>query len=373
MAFTGSFQVLKAKQEFLFKSPVISLGTSPSDLVKKWTEVKHVLDQFDQFTGSLKIDVKSDPSEESDPAEKAFEALIDGAKQEIVCSALRPEMLTLYNGSLFNPRMSVNVIEANLKQVLGEITPKEAKRQQKAEFLKLTRRCDINEKFETFLDRLIAKAALLSSNTEIQEELVSEQFDSSLRPMDNEALEVFSESVATGINLIRDNAQLLDRKKFFKRSEAETNHVELQEANTILIGQVDKLTRDMATFQSNSESREDLLSDKITQLQQQFNQLVQSIQSGNVTSVNSNSSSASPASPSIKPSGKPKKKAEFDKNKFRDPDFFCYNCGLVKCPNKHKCDGDDTKFCVICQKNGHVASSRKYHKPAGSPKKTKNE
>ena len=252
MAFTGSFQVLKAKQEFLFKSPVISLGTSPSDLVRKWTEVKHVLDQFDQFTGSLKIDVKSDPSEESDPAEKAFEALIDGAKQEIVCSALKPEMLTLYNGSLFNPRMSVNVIEANLKQVLGEITPKEAKRQQKAEFLKLTRRCDINEKFETFLDRLIAKAALLSSNTEIQEELVSEQFDSSLRPMDNEALEVFSESVATGIDLIRDNAQLLDRKKFFKRSEAETNHVELQEANTILIGQVDKLTRDMATFQSNS-------------------------------------------------------------------------------------------------------------------------
>ena len=372
MAFTGSFQVLKAKQEFLFKSPVISLGTSPSNLVKKWTEIQHVLDQFDQFTGSLKVDVKADP-EANRKADEAFQALIDSAKQEIVCSALKPEMLTLYNGSLFNSRMPIAEIEANLKQVLGEITPKEAKRQQKAEFFKLTRRCDINEKFETFLDRLIAKAAVLSSNADIQEELVSEQFDSSLRPMDNEALEVFSESNSTGIDLIRDNAKLLDRKKFFKRSEAETNHVELQEANTILIGQVDKLTRDMAAFQSNSENREDLLSNKITQLQEQFDQLVKTMQSGNIKSVNSTSSVASPAPPSTKSSGKPKMKTEFDKNKFRDPDFFCYVCGLRKCANKHNCDGDDTKFCIICQKNGHVASSRKYHTPAGSPKKSKNE
>ena len=136
MAFTGSFQVLKAKQEFQFKSPIISLGTSPTDLVKKWTEVQHVLDQFDQFTGSLKVDTKTDPDPNHN-AVRAFEALINGAKQEIVCSALKPEMLTLYNGSLFNSRMSVQAIEANLKQVLGEITPKEAKRQQKAEFLKI--------------------------------------------------------------------------------------------------------------------------------------------------------------------------------------------------------------------------------------------
>ena len=372
MAFTGSFQVLKAKQEFQFKTPVISLSTSPSDLVKKWTEIQHVLDQFDQFTGSVQAeaDVKSDPDPNA-AAKKAFQALINGAKQEIVCSALKPEMLTLYNGSLFNPRMTVTAIEANLKQVLGEITPKEAKRQQKAEFLKLTRRCDINEKFETFLDRLIAKAESLSNNTDVREELVIEQFESSLRPMDNEALEVFSESDETGINLIRDNAQLLDRKKFFKRSEAETNHLELQEANTILIGQVDKLTRDMASFQSTSVNREELLTSKISQLQEQFDQLFKSIQSGNVRSVNSNSSAPSPAPAPKVTTGKSKSKDQSDK--FKDPDFFCYNCGLRNCKNKHKCDGDDTKFCVICQKNGHVASSRKYHKPAGSPKKSKNE
>ena len=120
MAFTGSFQVLKAKQEFLFKTPVISLGTSASDLVKKWTEIKHVLDQFDQFTGCIvaEVDVKSDPG---DTKANAIQALIDSAKQEIVCSALKPEMLTLYSGTLFNSRMLVSTIRSNLKQVSSSL------------------------------------------------------------------------------------------------------------------------------------------------------------------------------------------------------------------------------------------------------------
>ena len=379
MTSTGSFQILKAKQEFLFKSPVISLATSASDLAKKWTDIQHVLDQFDQFTGCItaEADVKTDPD---GTKAAAVLALINSAKQEIVCSALKPEMLTLYSGSLFNSRMPVDTIKSNLKQVLGEISPKEEKKQLKAKFLKLTRRCDINEKFETFLDRLITDAAELSTNQDVQDELVIEQFESSLRPMDIEAIEVFHEDEETGLDLIKAHAKLLDRKKFFRRSEVESNHLELQQANTILIDQVDNLTRKITNFESSAENREEVLTNKIIELQAQMNQLVNSIQAGAVKTVHSTSGAPPPnpapksnSAPAQRPvSGKPKKNNQF-KNKFEDPDFFCYNCGLRRCSNKHKCDGDDTKFCVICQKTGHVASSRKYHKPAGSPKKSKNE
>ena len=373
MSSTGSFQILKAKQEFLFKSPFISRSTSPSDLEKKWKEIEHVLAQFDQFTGCIKAetDVKTDPDQSK---ATAIQALIDSAKQEIVCSALKPDILTLYSGTLFNPRMLVTTIKSNLKQVLGEISPKEAKKQLKSNFLKLTRRCDINERFETFLDRLIIESTELSNNNEVRDELVIEQFESSLRPMDLEAIEVFYENDDTGIDLAKAQAQLLDRKKFFKRSEVESNHLELQQANTILIDQVDNLTRKISSFESSAENREEILTNKIMELQAQMNQLVNSVQSGLVQSVHSTSSTppSKPAHATQPVSGKPKKDDQF-KNKFKDPDFFCYNCGLHRCSNKHKCDGDDTKFCVICQKNGHVASSRKYHKPAGSPKKSKNE
>ena len=377
MASTGSFQILKAKQEFQFKNPIISLGTSPADLVKKLEEVQHVLDQFDQFTGCVQaeIDIKTEPDNPATPGKPKVDlkTLVDSAKQEIICSALKPELLTLYGGSLFNSRLPVATIIANLKQVLGEITPKEAKKQLRAEFMKLTRRCDINETFESFLDRLIAKAAKISNNADFREELVGEQFESSLRPMDNDALEVFLETEATGIQHTRAQAQLLDKKKFFKRSEVETNHLELQEANTILIGQVDNLTRKVESLQSSSEDREDVLTTKVTQLQSQLDQLMRSFQSGNAQMVNSNATI--PNSPVATPKSSGDKSKKFDKsmdNKFKDPDFFCYNCGLRKCSNKHKCDGDDSKFCVICQKYGHVATSRKYHKPAGSPQKSKN-
>ena len=375
MASTGSFQILKAKQEFLFKSPFISRATSASDLEKKWQEIEHVLAQFDQFTGCItaEVDVKSDPD---GTKATAVEALINSAKQEIVCSALKPEMLTLYSGTLFNPRMLVSTIKSNLKQVLGEISPKEAKKQLKANFMKLTRRCDINEKFETFLNRLIAESSSLSTNQDVRDELVIEQFESSLRPMDLEAIEVFYEDDETGIDLIKAQADLLDRKKFFKRSEVESNHLELQQANTILIDQVDNLTRKITSFESSAENREQMLTNKIMELQAQMNQLVNSVQSGNVQNVHSTSSTAPPKPTPAKSQSSGNSKSKNDgqfKNRFKDPDYFCYNCGLYRCSNKHKCDGDDTKFCVICQKNGHVASSRKYHKPAESPKKSKNE
>ena len=375
MSSTGSFQILKAKQEFLFKTPFISRATSATELEKKWHDIEHVLAQFDQFTGCIvaEVDVKSDPG---DTKANAIQALIDSAKQEIVCSALKPEMLTLYSGTLFNPRMLVSTIKSNLKQVLGEISPKEAKKQLKANFMKLTRRCDINEKFETFLDRLIAESTSLSTNQDVRDELVTEQFESSLRPMDIEAIEVFYEDEDTGIALIRAQAELLDRKKFYKRSEVESNHLELQQANTILIDQVDNLTRKITSFESSAENREEKLTNKIMELQAQMNQLVNSFQSGVAKTVHSTSSTASskpaPAKSSNSGNNNSKKDGQF-KNRFKDPDYFCYNCGLHRCSNKHKCDGDDTKFCVICQKNGHVASSRKYHKPAGSPQKSKNE
>ena len=375
MSSTGSFQILKAKQEFFFKTPFISRATSASDLEKKWQDIEHVLAQFNQFTGCIaaEVDVKTDPG---GTKADAVQALINSAKQEIVCSALKPEMLTLYSGTLFNPRMPVSTIQSNLKQVLGEISPKEAKKQLKANFLKLTRRCDINEKFETFLNRLIFESTSLSNNQDVRDELVIEQFESSLRPMDLEAIEVFYEDEDTGIDLVKAQAELLDRKKFFKRSEVESNHLELQQANTILIDQVDNLTRKITSFESSAENREQVLTNKIMELQSQMNQLVNSIQSGTSQTVHSTTSTAppkpNPAKSSNSGNGKSKKDGQFQ-NRFKDPDYFCYNCGLHRCSNKHKCDGDDTKFCVICQKNGHVASSRKYHKPAGSPKKSKNE
>ena len=194
--------------------------------------------------------------------------------------------------------------------------------------------------------------------------------------MDIEAIEVFYEDNDTGIDLIRAQAELLDRKKFYKRSEVESNHLELQQANTILIDQVDNLTRKITSFESSAENREEKLTNKIMELQAQMNQLVNSFQSGVAKTVHSTSSTASskpaPAKSSNSGNNNSKKDGQF-KNRFKDPDYFCYNCGLYRCSNKHKCDGDDTKFCVICQKNGHVASSRKYHKPAGSPQKSKNE
>ena len=133
--------------------------------------------------------------------------------------------------------------------------------------------------------------------------------------------------------------------------------------NTILIGQVDILTREMAELRSLSDQRESVLTGQIDKLTSKFDLLVKSIQSNHNSGINQNETASFTNKSNIQL--KPKKKVGFkDKNSYADPDYFCFNCGLHKCSNKHKCSGDDTKFCVICQAYGHVASSRKYHKPA---------
>ena len=371
MSGNAAFQVLKARQEFRFKSPIISLDTSPAVLLKKLTEIEEVLAQFDQFTGCVKveIDIKSTPvDEESDSGEKAaavFEDLIQAAKSDIFCSALKPEMLKLYDGSMFNTKMTIDDLEKNLKSVLGTLTPAEAKRQLKADFQKLTRRCDINETFESFLDRTIAKAKKLTQVPDFQNELVCDQFDSSLRPMDLEALDTFCESVNTGITLARDRAKLLDRKKYFKRSEVETHHVELQQANQILMEQVTDLTRKISSLESSTDNRNDVLSNQMAELMLKIDNLTKNpVQ----VQVHSNEQAGKSKKAEIKPKNQDKSKPNRYENRFEDPDYFCFVCGLHRCDNKHSCTGDDSKFCVICRVKGHVATSRKYHQPAQSSK-----
>ena len=376
MSNNAAFQILKAKHEFLFKSPIIARNTTPTGLSRQWSEIERIIGQFEDFAKCIQaeLDIKSNPddsgsSEETGKRAAALQTMIDQAKSEIVCSALKPDLLQLYEGTMFNARLPIDDLEANLKSVLGELTPQELKRKRKADFAQLTRRCDINEKFETFLNRLISKAAELSSNTEFQAELIAEQFESSLRPMDQEALDTFFESSETGIEFTRAQAKLLDKKKYFKRSEVQTNHLELQESNMILVGEVEKLSKQVAAIQSQADQRESSLHDIMAGFASQLDQLVKSVQSNKPSIVNSTKTS-----PAVHAKPKPvseEKVTEKKKNPFEDPDYFCRNCGLRKCSNKHKCTGDNPKiFCVICQKYGHAASSRKHHQPA---KNSKNE
>ena len=372
MSGNAAFQVLKARQEFRFKSPIISLDTSPAVLMKKLTEIEEVLAQFDQFTGCVKveIDIKSTPDDENpDAGQKAaaaFEDLIQAAKSDIFCSAIKPEMLKLYDGSMFNTKMSIEELEKNLKSVLGTLTPGEAKRQLKADFQKLTRRSDINETFEAFLDRTIAKAKKLTNVQEFQNELVCDQFESTLRPMDLEAIDTFCESNNTGVTLARDRAKLLDRKKYFKRSEVETHHVELQQANQMLMEQVSDLTRKISSLESSADNRNDALSNQMAELMLKIDNLSNKPVQVQVHS-NDKSGKTKQSEPKPKNPVKEVKKNRFE-NRFEDPDYFCFVCGLHKCDNKHNCSGDESKFCVICRVKGHVATSRKYHQPAQNSK-----
>ena len=375
MSNNAAFQILKAKHEFRFKSPIIARNTTPTGLSRQWTEIERVIGQFEDFSKCIQaeLDIKSNlndsgSSEETGKRAAALQTMIDQAKSEIVCSALKPDLLQLYEGTMFNARLSVDDLEANLKSVLGELTPQELKRKRKADFTQLTRRSDINEKFETFLNRLISKAAELSSNTEFQAELIAEQFESSLRPMDQEALDTFFESSKTGTELTLEQARLLDKKKFFKRSEVQTNQLELQESNMILVGEVEKLSKQVAAIQSQADQRESSLHDIMAGFASQLDQLVKSVQSNKPSNVNSTKTSppAAPAKPKPVPENKVTEKK---KNPFENPDYFCFNCGLHKCATKHKCTGDNPKiFCCICQKYGHAASSRKHHQPATSSK-----
>lgn len=378
MSNNAAFQILKAKHEFRFKSPIIARNTTPTGLSRQWSEIQDAIDQFDEFTTCVRaeVDIKTHPhdsdAEESDSNGQqavSLQAMVDKAKSEIVCSALKPDLLQLYEGSMFNNKLSVDVLEANLKSVLGELTPKELKRKLKADFDKLTRRCDINEKFGTFLDRLILKAAKLSENADFRAELVADQFESSLRPMDMEAIDTFCESQKTGIHLIRDQAELLDKKKFFKRSEVQTNHLELQESNMILVGEVERLTQQVAAIQSQADQREASFQEIMSSMASKMDQIHRSIKS---QETDVNSTKTAPPAVAAKPTPVPEKKVtEKKKNPFTNPDFFCFNCGLHKCSNKHKCSGDNSKlFCIICQKYGHVASARKHHQPVN---KSKNE
>ena len=378
MSNNAAFQILKAKHEFRFKTPIIARNTTPTGLSRLWSEIQDAIDQFDEFANCVRaeIDIKTNPndsaSEDTEPTGQqadSLQAMVDKAKSEIVCSALKPDLLQLYECSMFNTKLSVEVLESNLKSVLGELTPQELKRKLKADFGKLTRRCDINEKFGTFLDRLIVKATKLSENADFRAELVADQFESSLRPMDTEAIDTFCESQKTGIHLIRDQAELLDKKKFFKRSEVQTNHLELQESNMILVGEVERLTKQVAAIQSQADQREASFQEIMSLMTSKMDQIHHSIKSQE-TGVNS--TKMAPPAAAAKPTPVTEKKVtEKKKIPFTDPDYFCFNCGRHKCSNKHKCSGDNSKlFCPVCQKRGHLASSRKHHQPV---KESKNE
>ena len=109
-------------------------------------------------------------------------------------------------------------------------------------------------------DRLVKKAEKITT-TNYKIDLVVEQFESVLRPMDREVIQLFPDQcTGTGLNLLRAKAKLLDDRKYHSKVEVTSHQVEIDEVRRALENQVDKLPNQLSALANQISHNQNLIS-----------------------------------------------------------------------------------------------------------------
>ena len=323
-------QLAKVRDGLLFSKPVITRATKSSILNKKLDLVEKQVNRFKLMASSLVL--KSDSESDTQVG-----GMVDEFEKEIFMSSLSPDLLSSYDDEFFNTELEIEDMKTNLKAIIGEPDEQELEQQKLEEFHSMARRTELKETFTSFVKRLETAAAGITT-TEYSKKLVENQFDKCLRPMDRDALDFRADADQKGMKRINHFAQILDKMKMYAKAEVKTHHLEIAESIE------EKFEAMEQRLSERSNSRFDEILAKINQIQ------------------------ITPSTPLPKPTSKkseakedPKPKSTKKKTfKQPKPTDYCLMCGLRRCKDPN-CKGNDDLICILCNKAGHIATSRHFH------------
>ena len=321
-------QLAKLRDGLLFSKPVVNRATKPSMLNKKLDLVDKQITRFSLMANSLTMKAEATEDEQ-------VTGMISEFEREIFMSALSPELLGSYDDSFFNIETEVDDMKTNLKSIIGEPDNQQVEKQKLEDFHAMARRNEIKETFTNFIKRL-QTAAIEITSTDYSKKLIENQFEKSLRQMDKDVLDFHADADKVGMDKINHFAQILDKMKMNAKAEVKTHHLEIAES-----------------FEARFEAMEQRLSDRSDSRFDEVLAMINQIQLR---------TSSSPAKPDNKQPEKDSKPKSTKKKTFKQPKptDYCLMCGLRKCKDPN-CKGNDDLTCILCNKTGHIATSRHFH------------
>lgn len=324
-------QLAKVRDGLLFSKPIITQTTKSSILKKKLDLVQKQTNRFKLMADSLVV--KSESGSDNQVGD-----MVDEFEKEIFMSALSSELLSSYDDEFFNTELEIEDMKTNLKAIIGEPDDQEIEQQKLDFFYSMARRTELKETFSSFIKRL-QTAALEITKSDYSEKLVESQFDKCLRPMDKDALDFRADADKQGMDKIRHFAEILDKMKMHSKSEVKTHHLDITESIEAKFEAMEQRLLD------KSNSRFDEVLVKINQIQLKPNSSAH-----DTTKIQSDIGKDSKQKST-------KWKRPFKKPK---PTDYCMMCGLRRCKDPN-CKGNDDLTCILCNKTGHIASSRHFH------------
>ena len=321
-------QLAKLRDGLLFSKPVVNRATKPSMLNKKLDLVDKQITRFSLMANSLTMKAEATEDEQ-------VTGMISEFEREIFMSALSSELLGSYDDSFFNIETEVDDMKTNLKSIIGEPDNQQVEKQKLEDFHAMARRNEIKETFTNFIKRL-QTAAIEITSTDYSKKLIENQFEKSLRQMDKDVLDFHADADKVGMDKINHFAQILDKMKMNAKAEVKTHHLEIAES-----------------FEARFEAMEQRLSDRSDSRFDEVLAMINQIQLR---------TSSSPAKPDNKQPEKDSKPKSTKKKTFKQPKptDYCLMCGLRKCKDPN-CKGNDDLTCILCNKTGHIATSRHFH------------
>ena len=345
-----ALQLIQAKNTYLCKAPVIGLKTTPDQLESILEDVEKLLKEFDMVASCIVVGTKPSEVKSGDPSDDPLQQLVETSKRDIFLSYVKNDIPALLGKSSFSNGQSINELKLALEKVIGKVEPNEKMRQLKAEFAKLTRRIGVNESFEDFFNRLLAKASEITE-TDYKSVMAADQWTSDLRPMDIEILDMFPSewnSQTGDVEMVKAKCQVLDDRKMFRKVESSSHKLEIDAIRSELGAKVDNLTKQLA---ESSVRHEELTNQLMKRLEEKMTAQTNLVKTTPMPSKSENKDKTK-ESVSKKTGGK---KSWMDKSN------YCNFCGGKKCKKGDKCDGNPGLYCMFCDQHGHAVTSAHFH------------
>ena len=345
----SALQLIQAKNTYLCKAPSIGLKTTPEELEATLDDVDRLVSEFTMVAECILVGMKS-PVKTDESSANPLQVLVETSKRDIFLSNVKLEIPALLGKKSFSNGQSIDELKLALQKVIGKVEPIEKMKKLKIEFGQLTRRTKVNESFEDYFDRLLAKATEITS-TDYKSVLAADQWTSDLRPMDIETLDMFPgewSELTDDVAVVRAKCKVLDDRKMFRKVESSAHKLEIDAIRSELGAKVDNLTKQLAETSIRNEELN--------------KQLLQRIEEK--MSVQTNMMKTSPTPPKSEVKDKPKESAPKKtggKAAWMDKANYCFFCGGRRCKKGDKCDGNPGLYCMWCKENGHAVTSARFH------------
>ena len=345
----SALQLIQAKNTYLCKTPSIGLKTTPEQLESTLEDVDKVVKEFEMVAECILVGIKP-AVKTGDPGDDPLQVLVETSKRDIFLSNVKCEIPALLGKKSFSNGQSIDELKLALQKVIGKVEPIDKMKKMKVEFGKLTRRIAVNESFEDYFDRLLAKASEITQ-TDYKSVMAADQWTSDLRPMDIEILDMFPGewiNETDNVKMVKAKCQVLDDRKMFRKVESSSHKLEIDAIRSELGTKVDNLTKQLA---ESSVRHEELTNQLMKRLEEKM-------------AVQTNLVKTAPAS--VKSENKDKSKESVTKRaggkkSWMDKSNYCNFCGGRKCKKGDKCDGNPGLYCMFCDKHGHAVTSAHFH------------